>query len=83
MPEPIRRPIPFTIDGESFNADQLPSGRVTAADLLRLAGLDPANNDLGERLKDQPDPKKYDDDEVVEITKDAVFVSIPHAGTVA
>ena len=84
MPEPLRRPIPFTIDGETFTTDQLPGGHVTAADLLRLAGLDPANYDLGElQGKDRPEPKHYDDAEVVEITKDAIFVSVREQGTVA
>ena len=69
-----RRLIPFTIDGEAFTTSDI-SQRASA--LLRLAGLDPRKFDLGELGdKDQPQPKRFADDETVLIRKDAKFVSI-------
>ena len=79
--ESFRRKIPFTIDGKPFTTED-PSQR--AAALLRLAGLDPAIFDLGELVgKEQPQPKRYDDDEIVAVTKDARFVSIRQKAPVA
>ena len=79
--EPFRRTIPFTIDGKPFTTDD-PSQRASA--LLRLAGLDPAIFDLGELVgKEHPQPKRYNDDEVVNIAKDARFVSIRQKAPVA
>lgn len=76
-----RRSIPFTIDGQPYTTDDLGQ---TAADLLRLAGLDPATYDLGElRGKERPETKRFADDEMVEIEKDARFVSIRQKGDVA
>ena len=75
------RSIPFTIDGKPFTTDDI-SQRASA--LLHLAGLDPAKYDLGELIgKDRPETKHFDDDEVVEITKDARFVSIRQKGPMA
>lgn len=79
--KPFERRIPFTIDGKPFTTDD-PSQRASA--LLRLAELDPAIFDLGELVgKEQPQPKRYDDDEMVEVTKDARFVSIRQKAPVA
>jgi hypothetical protein len=76
-----RRLIPFTIDGQSFTTDDL-SQRASA--LLRLAGLDPGMYDLGElQGKEQPQPKRFGDDDIVSITKDARFVSIRQKADVA
>ena len=76
-----QRSIPFTIDGQPFTTDDVSQ---KAADLLRLAGLDPANYDLGElQGKERPQTKRYADNEVVEIEKDARFVSIRQSGDVA
>ena len=81
MTDSVRRSIPFTIDGQPFTTDDI-SQRASA--LLRLAGLDPANYDLGELIgKAQPETKHFNDDEVVEITKDARFVSIRQKGPMA
>ena len=80
-PGSFRRSIPFTIDGEPF-ATSDPSQK--ASELLRLAGLDPANYDLGElQGKEQPLTKRYNDDELVVIEKDARFVSIRQKAPVA
>ena len=81
MTDSVRRSIPFTIDGQPFTTDDI-SQRASA--LLRLAGLDPANYDLGELIgKDRPETKHFDDEEVVEITKDARFVAIRQKGPMA
>ena len=76
-----RRSIPFTIDGQSFTTDDVSQ---KAADLLLLAGLNPGLYDLGEiRGKDRPETKRFDDQDVVEIEKDARFVSIRQTADVA
>ena len=79
--KPFGRKIPFTIDGKPFTTDD-PSQRASA--LLRLVELDPAIFDLGELVdKENPRPKRYHDDEIVEVTKDARFVSIRQKAPVA
>ena len=77
----IRRRIPFTIDGQPFTTDDLTQ---RASALLRLAGLDPAVFDLAELVgKEHPETKRFADDEIVTIAKDARFVSIRHSAPVA
>ena len=77
---PTRRKIPFTIDGQQFETDDLSQ---KASELLRLAGLDPANYDLGEiKGKDRPETKRFNDDDLVEIEKDARFVTIREKASV-
>ena len=77
----LGRLIPFTIDGEDYETADLSQ---RAADLLRLASRDPAAFDLGEiEGKDRPRTRKFRDDEVVEIRKDARFVSIRQSAPVA
>ena len=79
--EPSRRRIPFTIDGEPYSTDDLSQ---PASALLRLAGLDPAIFDLGELVgKERPQRKRFTDDEIVAIVKDARFVSIRQSAPVA
>ena len=79
--EPNRRQIPFTIDGQPFSTDDLSQ---RASELLRLAGLDPAIFDLGELVgKERPQTKRFADDETVDITKDARFISIRQSAPVA
>ena len=78
---PNRRRIPFTIDGQPFTTDDL-SQRASA--LLSLAGLDPAIFDLGELVgKERPQTKRFADDEIVNIVKDARFISIRQSAPVA
>lgn len=80
-PDSFGRSIPFTIDGEPFTTNDI---RQKASALLHLAGLDPANYDLGElQGKERPQTKIFDDDEIVIIEKDARFVSVRQKGTVA
>ena len=79
--EPSRRRIPFTIDGQPFTTDDLSQ---RASELLRLAGLDPAIFDLGELVgKERPQTKRFVDDEIVNIVKDARFISIRQSAPVA
>ena len=76
-----RRLIPFKIDGETFRTSDLTQ---RASALLRLAGLDPEAFDLGElEGKDRPQTKRFNDDEIVVIRKDARFVSIREKAPVA
>ena len=80
IPNSLGRSIPFTIDGQPFTTDDISQ---KASALLGLAGLDPANYDLGElQGKERPQTKRYDDDDLVNIEKDARFVSIRQRGEV-
>ncbi|MYA75374.1 MAG: hypothetical protein F4169_17670 [Gammaproteobacteria bacterium] len=74
-----RRLIPFTIDGVRYEVEDR---RQSAADLLRLAGLDPAFFDLAEVPKEGPPRKPFEDDEIVMIDKDEKFVSIRESAPV-
>ena len=77
----LGRLIPFTIDGDPYETADL-SQRADA--LLRLASRDPAAFDLGEiEGKDRPHTKRYSDDDVVAIRKDARFVSIRQSAPVS
>jgi len=71
-----RQLVRFTIDGEPFHTydeDQ------TAADLLRLAGMDPAGYDLARVGA----PASSPDDEIVVIVEGDEFVTAKHVGGVA
>jgi hypothetical protein len=76
----LHRPIDFTIDGRPYTTTV---HRHRAADLLRLAGLDPSRFDLGELRGHRPDPVRYTDDMVVDIHNKERFVSIRHRADVA
>lgn len=79
--ESIHRRIPFTIDGQPYTTNDLSQH---ASALLRLAGLDPAIFDLGELVgKERPQTKRFTDDELVHIVKDARFISIRQSAPVA
>ena len=77
----LGRLVPFSIDGDEFETADL-SQRASA--LLQLAGRDPTAFDLGEiEGKDRPHTKRYNDDDIVAIRKDARFVSIRQSAPVA
>lgn len=76
----LGRDIPFTIDGQSFTTRDRCQ---VAADLLRLAGLDPAMYDLGELHGQSPQTRRFADDAVVTVRPNARFVSIRHSADVA
>jgi hypothetical protein len=71
-----RRHVHFLIDGEPFETYD---DTQTAAALLRLAGLDPADYDLARVSAGVSFP----DDEIVTIQEDDDFVSARHVGGVA
>ncbi|WP_068494656.1 multiubiquitin domain-containing protein [Pseudoclavibacter helvolus] len=71
-----RQQVRFTVDGEPFRTydeDQ------TAADLLRLAGMDPAGYDLARVGA----PASFPDNEIVVIVDRDEFVTAKHVGGVA
>lgn len=74
-----RRKVRFTIDGESFTTyddDQ------TAADLLRLAGVDPSSYDLA-RIRPAGGSHTVADGELLTITDGDAFVTVKQVGGVA
>jgi hypothetical protein len=72
--------VSITIDGRQFEVEQ---GRhETAANLLRLAGLDPRGYDLAEVLG-HGDVRTFRDDQVVDVRQDEKFVSIRQTAPVA
>lgn len=76
----LRKPIDFTIDGRSYETRVR---KQPAADLLRLAGLDPARYDLGVLRGHQPHAVRFADNDVVEIHQGERFVSIRQSADVA
>lgn len=79
QPKPNKK-IRFTIDGRPYATDD---ARQRAADLLRLAGLDPAGYDLAELQPGAHKPHEFTDDEQVDIRDHAKFVSIRQRAEVA
>ncbi|MGH3244745.1 MAG: multiubiquitin domain-containing protein [Trebonia sp.] len=72
--------VPITIDGRRFEMEQ---GRhLTAGDLLRLAGLDPAGYELAEVLG-HGEVRDFRNDEVVDVRPDEKFVSVRQVAPVA
>lgn len=80
MPQHGQPDLEFTIDGRSFSTGDRSQ---SAADLLRLAGLDPSNYDLAELRGNSPQPHRYGDSDEVHIHPGARFVSIRHHADVA
>jgi hypothetical protein len=79
-PQELRPSVAFTIDGRRYETRDR---KQPAADLLRLAGLDPGLYDLGELRGHRPEPTRYTDTEIVEIHPDARFVTIRQNADVA
>jgi hypothetical protein len=67
------RSVTFTIDGRSFTLDD---PHQVAADLLRLAGLDPTLYDLARMRPGKAEPQRFKDDQPVRIHEGNEFVSI-------
>jgi hypothetical protein len=67
------RQVTFTIDGRPFTIDD---PHQTAEALLRLAGLDPALYDLALMRKGSTEPKRFKDDQRVQVRDGDEFVSI-------
>lgn len=76
----MNQEIPFSIDGESYTTRER---RQPAADILRLAGLDPNLFDLGEVRGRGSATRRYTDDDIVTIRRGARFVSIRERADVA
>lgn len=72
--------IQFNIDGRAFTIED---PRQTAADLLRLAGLDPAGYDLAEIRGGSAHPHRFADDHVLNVKNGDRFVSIRERAEVA
>ncbi len=81
-PTPLKKPkvVRFTIDGRSFTTDE---PHQTASALLGMAGLDPAGYDLGELRPGNPEPKRYKDEQPVNVQEGDRFVSIRERAEVA
>jgi hypothetical protein len=75
-----RKTVPITIDGREFEVEL---GRhQTAADLLELAGLNPAGYELAEVLG-HGEVRTFQVDQVVDIKAHEKFVSIRQTAPVA
>jgi hypothetical protein len=68
----IRRPVEFSIDGRAY---QSRARRQRAADLLRLAGLDPQRYRLCQLRPNRP-TRRYTNTDLVEIHRGTRFLSI-------
>ena len=65
-------PVTFTIDGIAFSIEDR---RQNAGQLLTLAGVDPADHDLG-RVVGQGQVEQFADQDEIQVTPGANFVSI-------
>lgn len=79
-PTELRPSVAFTIDGRGYESRDR---RQPAADLMRLAGVDPVLYDLGELRGQRPEPTRFADDELVQIHPGARFVTIRQNADVA
>ncbi len=69
----IRRPVEFSMDGQTYRTT---ARRQPAADVLRLAGLDPHHHELGELRRNRRAPIRYAPADIVEIHRGTRFVSL-------
>lgn len=72
--------VQITIDGRPFEVE--PGHHLTAADLLRLAELDPNGYDLAE-IRGHGEIRKFEDTETVPVHPGEKFVSIRQVAPVA
>jgi hypothetical protein len=72
-PEKERPDVTFAIDGVEYTSEER---RRTAAELLSLAGVDAADHDLARVVGQGEVEKRFRDDETVQLTPGARFVSI-------
>jgi hypothetical protein len=66
-------PVTFKIDGVEYTTDDR---RQSATELLMLAGLDAADHDLARVLGHGEVEKRFADDDEIQITPGARFISI-------
>lgn len=71
--------VTITIDGRSYTVDDR---HQEAAALLRLAGADPAQYDLG-KIKQDGEPHVFRDDHPVELHDGDKFVTVRQSASVA
>ena len=71
--------VNFTVDGRPLEAP----ARQLVADVIKLAGLDPAGYNLGEMKGSRPEPKVLEDDKTITIKDGDEFVTIREEATVA
>ena len=72
--------IKFTIDGRVFVIND---PKQSATSLLDIAGLPADGYDLARLVGNRPDPKRFSDDEKVNVRKNDRFVSIRESAPVA
>jgi hypothetical protein len=72
----IHKPVEFTIDGRRHSSVRR---KLTAAELLELAGLDPDRHELWEMRLYRPTPLRYRPADIVGIRMGARFVAIHHS----
>lgn len=73
QPHEGQPPVTFAIDGVEYTVQDR---RQTAAELLGLAGLDPADHDLARVVGQGGIEHRFADNEEVQITPGARFVSL-------
>lgn len=71
--------VTITIDGRSYTVH---GAHQDAATLLRLAGVDPSQYDLG-KIKPDGEPQMYRDDQPVELHDGDKFVTVRQSASVA
>jgi hypothetical protein len=67
----IHRPVDFSINGRPYRSE---TRRRTAADLLRLAGVDPARHRLAELRVKRLRPVPFGSGEIVRIRRGSCFL---------
>jgi hypothetical protein len=65
--------VTFTIDGVEYTSTDR---RPTAADLLRLAGLDPADYDLLRVVGQGEDEQRFSDSDEIQLVPDGRYLSL-------
>lgn len=65
--------VMFTVDGVEYSSA---ARRLTAAQILELASVDPADHDLARVVGQGNVEKRHSDDDTVQLTPGASFVSI-------
>jgi hypothetical protein len=72
-PDKGQPPVTFTIDGVEYTTDDR---RQLARALLGLAGVDPADHDLARLVGQGQVERQFADDDEVQITPGAKFITV-------
>lgn len=78
--DPTGEPVPFVVDGWPYHTTEL---RRTAAEILRLAGLDPSRYDLAALREPVRAPVRFSPQDPVDIDGSTRFVSIRRRADIA